>query len=284
MKLPRLLRVLCASVCCALLSACGDGKPGAFDKSGYHVDGAKVWYLENWTSKPFEVAGVDASTFQCPLPKDASETYARDRHRVYLRGRALAGVDPATFEILDGSYSRDASHVYRGETRICDDPAHFEVLSANFVKNSKVVYRLYPQVEVQTTDVASFRKLAENEGYSYFADRSQVYVNGNPIEGADPASFTVVQGGHGRDARRAYYFDSPLPEGTLLESYQVLTGQYSRDARRVYFMEWVMEGADPVTFEVTDAKFQRGKDARRTYEQGEPVPAVPNPAAHEPKS
>jgi hypothetical protein len=264
----------CALVLLLSLTACGDGKPGAFDKAGYHVarDGKTVWYLASWTSTPFAVAGVDVATFEHPLPKGES-TYAKDKNHVYLSGHALPGVDAATFEIINGRYSRDATSVYRGEERICDDPAHFEVLSSNFVKNSKAVYRLYPKVEVQTTDVANFRFLSDADYHSYFADSEHVYVNGNIVEEALPASFKVIKGGFGRDEKQAFYFNKPMPAGTLLDSFEVLDGPYARDARRVYFMEKVVNGADPVTFEVTDAKFQRGKDAKNRYEQEKSVPA-----------
>jgi hypothetical protein len=255
-----------------LLSSCGDGKPGALDKAGYHVDGKTVWYLASWTSTPFTVAGVDVASFEHPLPKGES-IYAKDKNHVYLSGHALKDVDPATFEILDGRYSRDAKFVYRGEERICDDPANFQVLSSNFVKNSKAVYRLYPQVEVQTTDVAKFRSLSQEDNYSYFVDSQHVYVNGNIVEGALPASFKVIKGGFGRDEKQVFYFDKPMPDGTLLDSFEMLDGPYARDAKRVYFKEKVVEGADPVTFEVTDAKFQRGKDARNRYEQEKSAPA-----------
>jgi hypothetical protein len=257
-----------------LLSSCGDGKPGAFSKSGYHVDGKIVWYLESWTSQPFEIAGVDVTTFEHPIPKGEA-AYARDKNHVYLRGQALPGVDAATFEILDDRYSRDASHVYRGTERICDDPAHFQVLSLNFVKNSKAVYRTHPRVEVQTTDVANFRRLSEKDYLSYFADSTHVYVNGNIVEGALPASFQVIKDGFGKDEKQAFYFDRPMPDGTLMDSLEALEGAYARDAKRVYFMGRIVEGADPATFEVTDAKFQRGKDAKSSYEQQNTVPPVP---------
>jgi hypothetical protein len=199
--MPKSLLPSCFCALVFLLSACGDGKPGAWDKAGYHKDGKTVWYLASWTSTPFTVAGVDVATFEHPLPKGES-TYAKDKNHVYLSGHALSGVDPATFEIIDGRYSRDAKFVYRGEERICDDPAHFEVLSGNFVKNSKAVYRLYPKVEVQTTDVANFRSLSEVDYHSYFADTEHVYVNGNTVEDALPASFKVIKGGFERMKNR----------------------------------------------------------------------------------
>ncbi len=265
------------------LAACDSEKPRPMDRAGYHVREGRVWFMSTWTSAPFEVPGADAATFVWPLRGGDLADYAKDRQRVFLRGQPVKDADPASFEILTDGFSRDAAHVFRGDTVICDDPAHFEILSANFVKNSKAVYRLHPTVEVQTTDVANFRSLVEGGEYSYFVDGSHVYVNGNIVTGAAPATFRVLKGAHGTDARRAYYFDKLMPDGTLLASFEVLEGQYSRDAQRVYFMEHVVAGADPATFQVTDAKFQRGQDAKQTYEQGVPLVPRENSATNAPK-
>lgn len=280
-KRPAIFLALVAS----LFTSCGDGsgKPGAFDKAGYHVRDKVVWYLPTWTSQPFTVEGADVSTFTFPLPKDGDAIYARDKASIYLRGRALKGVDVATFELIDQDYSRDARNVYRGDMLICDDPKNFQALSANFVKNGHAVYRLYPKVEVVTEDVAGFRELSSSDGYSYFGDKENVYVNGNPLPGANPATFRVLKGGHSRDDRQLYYFNEPMPAGALMDSFEVLEGTYSRDASRVYHAAKVVPEADPRTFEVTDAKFQRGKDAHRQYEQASPAPVDASNSAPAPK-
>lgn len=252
--------------------------PGALDRSGYHVRGSKIFFLPNWTSRAWEIEGVDLATFEFPLPKGTDADYAKDKQHVYWRGNQIPGVDPKTFEILDSGYVRDASNVYRNGILICDDAAHFEMVSGNFVKNSHTVYRLYPATTPISDDPAHFREISAQDGYSFCADLAQVYVNGNAIPGVDPATFRVLQGGYTRDAEQSFYFDEPMPEGTKIDSLEILTGAYAKDAARVYHLGHVVEGADPATFVVTDDKFQWAKDARQEYEQGK---RKPGPAAAE---
>lgn len=266
-----------------LLSAthCNREKPpGALDRSGYHVRGSKIFFLPNWTSRAWEMEGVDLATFEFPLPKGTDADYAKDKQNLYWRGHKVEGLDPKTFEILDSGYARDARNVYRNGTLICDDAAHFETVSGNFVKNSHTVYRLHPSTTPVSHDPANFREIFAQDGYSYCADLKQVYVNGNPIPGADPATFRVLEGGYTRDAGQSFYFAQPMPEGTEIESLEILTGAYAKDAARVYHLGQVVAGADPATFIVTDDRFQRAKDAHQEYEQGQrkPRPAEPEPA------
>lgn len=274
--LTPVLRGCCLSVAALLVFlACGpkDKPPGALDRSGYHVRGTKVYFLPNWTSRASEVQGADIPTFESPLPKGTEADYARDKQFVYWRGNKMPGVDPKTFEILDGSYVRDSRNVYRNAVLICNDAPHFEVVSGNFVKNSHTVYGLYPAIAPVSQDPAHFRELAAQDGYSFCGDLATVYVNGNPIPGADPATFRVLHGGYTRDAQQTFYFDKPMPEGTQMETLQILTGGYAKDSRRAYHMGKVVEGADPATFVVTDEKFQKANDASHRYEQGKLVPA-----------
>ncbi|WP_081452787.1 DKNYY domain-containing protein [Verrucomicrobium spinosum] len=266
----------------ALLSAtqCNKEKPpGALDRSGYHVRGSKVYFLPNWTSRAWEIPEVELATFEFPLPKGTETDYARDRQSVYWRGNKISGVDPKTFEILDSGYAHDASNVYRNGTLICDDAAHFEMVSGNFVKNSHTVYALYPATTPVSHDPANFREISAQDGYSFCADLAQVFVNGNTIPGAHPATFRVLQGGYTQDAGQSFYFDKPMPEGTEIESLEILAGAYAKDAARVYHLGQVVAGADPATFIVTDDKFQRARDAHQEYEQGQrkPRPAPPEP-------
>jgi hypothetical protein len=265
-------RGLTLAVLLALTQCNKEKPPGALDRSGYHVRGSKVYFLPNWTSRAWEIDGVDLATFEFPLPKGTDADYAKDKQSVYWRGNKVDGVDPKTFEILDSGYVRDALNVYRSGTLICDDAAHFEMVSGNFIKNSHTVYQLYPATTPVSDDPANFREIAAQDGYSFCADLRQVYVNGNAIPGADPATFRILRGGYTRDAGQSYYFDKPMPEGTKINSLEMLEGAYAKDAARVYHLGHVVEGADPATFVVTDDKFQRAKDAHQEYEQGKRKP------------
>ena len=251
-------------------TGCGKGKPGAWDRSGYHVRGGVLWFLPNWTSEPFVVKEADLATFQFPLPKGTEADYARDAKHVFLRGRVLPGADPATFEVLEGAFARDAKSVFLGDQVFCDDAPHFERVSINFVKNGHSVYRVQNngQAETVSEDVANFRQIRDDEWHSYCVDSTQVFVNGNLISGADPQSFRVLGGGYAGDAEHTFYFDKPMPEGTDAATLTPLAGGYAKDRVHAYYLGKVLQGADAATFEITDPQWPKARDRGQSYEQG----------------
>lgn len=254
----------------SFVTGCGKGKPGAFDRSGYHVRGGVIWFLPNWTSEPFVVKDADLATFQFPLPKGTEADYARDAKHVFLRGRVLAGADPTTFEVLEGPFARDAKSVFLGDQVFCDDAPHFERVSINFVKNGHSVYRLQNngQAETISDDVANFRQIHDDEWHSYCADSTHVFVNGNVIADADLRSFKVLGEGYAQDARQTFYFDQPMPPGTDAGSLTPLAGGYAKDQARAYYLGKVLPGADAASFEITDPRWPKAKDKHQIYEQG----------------
>lgn len=252
-------------------TGCGRGKPGGFDRSGYHVRGGVVWFHRDWTSEAFSIAGADVATFEYPLPHGTEADYARDVKRVYLRGQVIPGADPATFEIVDPRFARDARQVYLGHQVFCDDPANFSRVSINFVKNGHSVYLINQrgQGEVVSKDTASFRELSNIDYHSFCADRTQVFVNGNPLPGMQPASFKILGGAYSRDATQSFYFNKPMPEGTDMATLKPLAGGYAKDQNRAYYLGKVLDGADAATFEITDPRWPKAKDKNRNYDQGE---------------
>ncbi len=55
-------------------------------------------------------------------------------------------------------------------------------------------------------DPAHFAIISNADYYLFTKDSRTVHVNGNPINGADPATFEVLQGAYARDDERVYYF------------------------------------------------------------------------------
>ena len=130
-----------------------------------------------------EVPDSDGSTFV------AIDThYAKDRTRVFhvdlhtgggahkptVRIVALAGSQPASFTTLDSGYARDAAQVYYRDRVLARDPASFTVLRADYAKSS-----------------------------------TGVYHRGEPVAGADAASFSTLdapaEGRDAQDAGASYY-------------------------------------------------------------------------------
>lgn len=257
------MRRLIATTCLiavAVLGSCTRDKPpnSLFEAAGYHVRGETVYYLAAFPGEAFEIVGAEPDSFEA-----LDATYARDRSTVYVSGGPLTGADAATFELLDRQgFARDRHHVYRNDHRLSDDPDHFELLDAGLAKDSHAVY--WPDGRVLSDDPAHFIVVSTKDHYLFTKDRGAVHVNGNPIAGADPATFAVLQGGYSRDAGRVFYFDRQIA-GADTASLHPLDGPYAADAARVYWMGTVIKGADPATFRVLNADFECSADATRAY-------------------
>jgi hypothetical protein len=265
------VRRLIAAVCLvvAVLPACSRNNPpnSLFDSSGYHVRGQKAYYLKAFPGEAFEIEGADAASFTA-----LDTTYARDRAGVYVNGRPLPGADASTFELLDRpGFAKDSQHVYQYERVFSDDPAHFELLAGDLSKDSAAVYR--PDGSVLSNDPAHFAIVSNRDHYLFTKDNRDVHVNGNPIAGADPATFRVLQGAYSGDGRHVFYFSDQIA-GADIALFRVLEGPYANDSVRVYWMGRPIGGADPNTFRVLNADFECSADRERAYYRDSVVPGA----------
>ena len=106
-----------------------------------------------------------------------------------------------------------------------------------------------------------------------------VFYRNERVEGADSATFTVIDPYYAKDAKRVYFNLEPMsPSSTV----SVLAGADPRtfglcdssddkddcvkDAQRVYLEGKVVAGADPRTFTALDSYY--GKDAKNVYYGG----------------
>lgn len=252
---------VCLLAAAILLSCSRNGPPNSlFDSAGYHVRDDKVYYLNAFPGKAFEINSADAATF-----KALDATYGRDKSSVYINGQPLAGADPASFALLDRpGFAKDRNQVYQRDRAISDDPAHFELLDGELAKDSHVVF--WSDGSILSEDPTHFAIVSNADHYLYAKDDRTVHVNGNPIPAADPATFQVLQGAYARDNKHAFYFDQPITDADLT-SLRPLAGPYAGDAVRVYWMGKTIDGANPRTFHVLNANFECSADDQRAYYQ-----------------
>jgi hypothetical protein len=247
-------------VAVALLPACSRNKPpnSLFDGAGYHVRGDKVYYLTGFPARPTQIEEADTATFEA-----FDTTYARDKSNVYFDGRPIPNADATSFELLDRpGFFKDRHHVYQLDRPISDDPAHFELLDGDLAKDSTAVY--WSDGSVLSNDPTHFVILSNQDHYLFTKDGTTVHANGNPIAGADPATFRVLQGAYGRDDERVFYFSDQIADAAV-ESFRALEGPYASDVARVYWMGKTIEGADPNTFRVLNADFECSADQGHAY-------------------
>ena len=112
-------------------------------------------------------------------------------------------------------------------------------------------------------DPTDFAIVSNEDHYLFTKDRRTVQVNGNPIAGADPASFRVVQGAYAQDDQRMFYFADEIV-GADMTSFRAHEIRYASDTAHAYWMGKPIEGADPGTFRVLNADFECFADSART--------------------
>lgn len=174
--------------------------------------------------------------------------------------------------------------------RACEQPSNALALFA--VDNRHVfMAELYHVVVIADADPATFEVLTPTGWFS--RDANRVYYVGVALEGADPASFKVVQSPFGRDDRGAYVGTIPIPVRDIAtwaplergtadrpwhqrhdEKFPLPHGQlsgsgWSKDSVQVYWGASPVQGADAATFE-TCGRFY-AKDGRHVYHGGNVV-------------
>ena len=244
----------------AILLACSrNAAPNSlFENAGYHVRDGKVYYLNAFPGKAFEISTADAGTFSA-----FDSTYGRDKSHVYLDGAQLPNADPSSFELLARpGFAKDRHHVYQRDRAISDDPDNFELLDGNLAKDGHAVYWL--DGSVLSTDPGHFTVISTVDNYIFTKDSHSVHVNGNPIADANPAAFQILRGAYARDDQRVFYFDRHVAEADS-SSFRTLEGPYASDSNHAYWMGEAIEEADPNTFRVLNADFECSADDARAY-------------------
>lgn len=240
-----------------------DRPPSRLSDSGYHLRRTKVFYHPGFgLSSPFEISGADRASFEI-----LDHSYARDNSQVYLDGLPIPEADPATFELLESPFALDARHVYVNRDIFSDDPVHFEQVHGNIFRDSQ---HIYWSTSIVSDDPAHLSVLDRSGFYTFFKDLRTVFVNGNPIAGAEPDSFAVIDGAYSQDARHVFYFDEMIPDADV-STFEILESPYARDANSAFWMENVIADASPDTFKVLNADFECSADAQYAFYQDQMI-------------
>lgn len=202
--------------------------------SGYREKDGKITYTylseTGWIYQTLE-AEADLATFEVLEP----DRYGRDKQHVFLESSLLEGADPKTFRFLGGHYSRDDDQVFyeddalqdvdvatfrvvdkyagRDDTRyflgsrgiVPEDIETFREVGDCWAKDAKAYYYQFPEIRKLDCDYATFQVL----NWYYGKDATTVFYKGQPIEGADAASFEVTDLFAATDKNRSYDFGEP---------------------------------------------------------------------------
>ena len=144
----------------------------------YEISHGRVFFSDE------VLARVDIATFV-----DLGCGYAKDRYNVYMDGRVLENVDPATFRLKERSTWRRRGHA--------DTDVPVET-SRGYYKTQLNVYYGDKRIDAMPN---SFVEL----GDGYAKGAFNVYYYGNKVEGAMASSFKNTGNGYAQDSFDAYY-------------------------------------------------------------------------------
>jgi hypothetical protein len=162
---------LCLLAVAILVACTRNGPPNSlFESAGYHIGDGKVYYLNAFPGKAFEINDADAATF-----KALDSTFGRDESHVFINGLPLPDADVATFELLDRpGFAKDSNHVFQRDRAISDDPAQFELLDGELAKDSHAVY--WSDGSVLSEDPTNFAIVSNADHYLYTKDGRTVHA------------------------------------------------------------------------------------------------------------
>jgi hypothetical protein len=159
----------------------------------------------------------------------------------------VAGADPKTFEQLSADYGRDQNAVYRGNQVIEKaDPGSFRFLNEFYAVDKSHAY--FDGLMLMGSDSDTFAYL----GDSWAKDKSNYYYAAVKLNVCDRASFEIIKPFRGRDSD-CYFFMGEKVSIDDIDSLVVLSSSYAKDKRYVYWGRYIVEGADPKSFEVKNA-------------------------------
>lgn len=207
------------------------------------------------------IGSADVETFK---PIDAD--YSVDAAHIFFRDSVLSAADPGSLRVLADEYALDARNVYfRGKILPGADSRTFETLGYYYAKDRNAVYDAAVVMD-EVADPATFRQLGRPEKevnswpgliltvilsggddfmHDWACDKDYYYRDGRRVEGADRATFTLLDDGYtdfAKDRYRVFYCGSPRP--------------------------FIVEGADAETFELLSKRRNFARDKNNYYEEG----------------
>lgn len=109
--------------------------------------------------------------------------------------------------------------------------------------------------ETNPTYIGICQNVFKSQPRNYYEDRNKIYVDGEPLDHIDAASFKLLQSGdfdggaYAKDKNAVYYScKGEVLKGADPATIQVVGQNYVRDASHVYYYNSIIDAADPNTF------------------------------------
>lgn len=212
------------------LAGCGTG----YQK----IDGK--WTYVTWdegNGRQVHKLDVDHETFEVFRK---NREYGRDKNRVFYVLEEVKGADPESFRILsDEGYAADNAHVFLYEQLIAGaDPVTFKIIKTPYGRDTKRVY--CGSVAMDVDDINRFEPIQCEEGRWSGADDKNEFLfeygeSFKDLKISKDNPITHVGNGWARDGKY-YYYGPGRVQGADYATFQIINSVSSRDKDREYFM------------------------------------------------
>lgn len=174
--------------------------------------------------------------------------FQKNRHALYnYAGQPLAGIDPDTFEPIEGRYYRDKNSVYNLNTQYADHEMQLNILPDSDSSTFQIIKHLYAK------------------------DKNQVYFYDRPILGSDPNTFTLIDSRYTKD-KNSVYFNGLVLQGANAGAFHLIDDLYAKDRDSVYYLDQLLKDADAISFLALKDRYAHDKYG--AYHQGAKILGV----------
>jgi hypothetical protein len=210
--------------------------------------------------------------FYCDVYRVSQDYFSSPRRRV-----KVLEADPVSFKILKAGYARDASKwFFEGQFFTVKDVNSFEILEYGFARDRISGY--YQQAIIPGSDGGHFVVLdnhySRDNVHVFYSDNdlnaSPVKLRHQRLDGAMLDSFSTLESGYARDAKRSYHNGKPLAGSA---SFEVLSLGYAKTKTQVFYNGKPVTGADAKSFVMLEPISEQAdsKDSRASYQQGRKI-------------
>ncbi|MEN5202925.1 DKNYY domain-containing protein [Stenotrophomonas sp. TWI700] len=226
-------------------------------------EGRKQWRLQ-----------ADATSAKALQGLSKGQCYLRDHAAVFSDGRALKGLNPETFSILNGIFASDGKTVITlyGNAKVTD-PQSFVVLDDGHqdITDNECVISGYARDKANgywfTNSTSSKHAMVirackqpaslESLGNGFARDCDHVYLEGVRIPAADPQTWQRINRLYSRDAKHVFYLTRKLEADPdtfqALESFDPLESSYWGRDRTNYYCRWEVTNCENYQRDVHEA-------------------------------
>lgn len=190
--------------------------------------------------------------------------YAKDRYRVYFRGKALENSDPESFEMLaiDQTLDKDKNQVYYWGDILSKDAKSFEGLDKHYYRDANHVWfkKKHPDflhrwqfIKLTATEASSFEIM--RKGGFLTRTQTQVFYFEKEIPEVNPKQIKTLGGGYWTDQNTIYYQETSLAfiEVASFETIKHPQGYFTlfaKDKEQVIYAGKLLEGIKAATFQI----------------------------------